>query len=334
MLTALRRLFQTEHAWARDNLSAYLDEMLEGGQRSRLERHLGECTACRAEMEGLRHTIGLLHLVPELALPRSFLVPLSEARPQVAPQRAWGFPAMRAASVVASFLLVVAFSSNLAFRAGYLGGAPASQAPPQVAMMREAESVMEAQAPPGTVTAEDSAKEMPVARAVRVEKEVVQDTPPPQPSEAPVLLEKEATVGEGQEVAEKSRTEEPAALLEAPGIAASSKEAPEATPEAMVVSEERAVEAADATPGETVAADAAIIAATPAAQAMVEATPATMVVAEREFDTIANTQSSEQSDRARARVSLGAVLDGLMWALLLATVVLWAATALFGRQRR
>ena len=336
MLTALRHLFRNEHDWARDNLSAYLDEMLEARERSRVERHLGECAECRAELEGLRHTVGLLRLVPELPLPRSFLVPLSEARPRTASQRVWGFAVMRTASVVASFLLVIALSSNLAFRAGYLGFASSSEA--EVAVTREVEGVMEAEALPPTVVAEDSAREMPVAKAIRVEKEVVVEAPAAAPSQAPRVLEKEARVTGEQEVTEKAQAAKPEMLLESPGIAAMSKESPAATPEVVAVAEERAVAATDAMPAEGAAADVATavpvapIDATPVAQAFVEATPVPTVVVELERPSV-RTMASPRDDRADARQRLGAALDGVMWALLLTTVVLWAATALSSRRR-
>ena len=154
-----------------------------------------------------------------------------------------------------------------------------------------------------------------------------------------MLLEKETSPGGGQEAAEKARVEKSEPLLESPGIAAMSKEAPAETLEAVAVSEERSVAATEATPAEAVTADvatavpAAPIDTTPVAQAPVEATSVPTVVAELE-QPIVRTMAPQRDDRADARQKLGAALDSVMWALLLTTVVLWAATALFSRQRR
>jgi len=84
-------------------LSPYIDGELGSPEKTRVERHIEECDACRRELEALRATVGLLRRVPQVAPPRSFTV---AAR---APRRhpAWG--AMRAATAVAVLVLAFVF---------------------------------------------------------------------------------------------------------------------------------------------------------------------------------------------------------------------------------
>ena len=69
MFDFLRRWTQTEHEACQDNLSAFLDGQLSARQRSRVEKHLQECAACREELESLRQTVSLLRSAPVLRPP-------------------------------------------------------------------------------------------------------------------------------------------------------------------------------------------------------------------------------------------------------------------------
>lgn len=48
------------HEW----LNAYLDGELSAWRRERVEKHLAECTACRAELDALRHLSQVIQQVP------------------------------------------------------------------------------------------------------------------------------------------------------------------------------------------------------------------------------------------------------------------------------
>jgi len=87
----------------RGMLSLYIDGELSSPEKTKVERHIEECAACRRELESLRATVGLLRRVPVVAPPRSFTV---AAR---APRRhpAWG--ALRAATAVAVLVLAFVF---------------------------------------------------------------------------------------------------------------------------------------------------------------------------------------------------------------------------------
>lgn len=102
-----------EHAWVRENISAYHDRALSAGEASRIELHLAACSAgCVAELETLRQAAAAVRALPELRAPRSFaLTPndVRRARPVPVPpvrsqpsgfwgkQRALEFGAMAAA---------------------------------------------------------------------------------------------------------------------------------------------------------------------------------------------------------------------------------------------
>jgi len=57
----------------RAQLSAYLEEELDGGDRARVEEHLADCESCRVDLELLRHTLGTLRSLPEVPAPAAIL---------------------------------------------------------------------------------------------------------------------------------------------------------------------------------------------------------------------------------------------------------------------
>ncbi len=58
-----------------DDLSEYLDGRLSGTAATRIDRRLTECATCRQDLDALRSTVSLLQQMPELTLPRSFIMP-------------------------------------------------------------------------------------------------------------------------------------------------------------------------------------------------------------------------------------------------------------------
>jgi anti-sigma factor RsiW len=322
------RFLKREHGWAGENLSAYLDDMLSPKERARVERHLQECEECRDELEGLRYTIMLCKSVPEVPLPRSFLVPLSEAKPQKAAQRGWAFPALRVASAMATFLFVIVLSGNLLFHLGYLGGG--RQAAPMAAQSELAAT--ETSAPPVMgVQAVRSANEQPgQVESVRsvpslAQTNAAEAAPEATPASPDQVVETVVVQGAPQETP-----------VEAPAIApkvSAAKEPATPTPTPPLVgfgggSEPTTQEAAP-TPEAQVA---AIAAPNDASQA--EAAP-TVVAAEQPM--VRGVQAAPIVERTQVvdtRQRIGMALQNVMWALLLATVVLWAATALMTKRRR
>ena len=58
-----------------DDLSEYLDGRLSGTAAARIDLRLTECASCRRDLDALRSTVSLLQQMPELTLPRSFIMP-------------------------------------------------------------------------------------------------------------------------------------------------------------------------------------------------------------------------------------------------------------------
>jgi len=117
MLDSLRRWVRTEHELCQEDLSAYLDGQLTSRETGRIERHLETCAECRAELEALRHTVGLLRMVPEARPPRSFLLPVSETAQQRGEQRLhFAYATLRLATTVATALLVLVVSGDALLR--------------------------------------------------------------------------------------------------------------------------------------------------------------------------------------------------------------------------
>jgi hypothetical protein len=56
--------FWRDHRWTPDRMSDYLDGELAPAERSRVERHVGECAECRRVIAGLTRVVEALHLMP------------------------------------------------------------------------------------------------------------------------------------------------------------------------------------------------------------------------------------------------------------------------------
>lgn len=117
------RLFRRgdEHAWVRDNLSAYHDGALSAGDTRRVEQHLAACAAaCQAELKALRQAVAAVRALPEIRAPRSFALtradlqrvrPAPPASAPAQPSGYWGrqrtleFGAMAAAVLFVAVLV-------------------------------------------------------------------------------------------------------------------------------------------------------------------------------------------------------------------------------------
>jgi hypothetical protein len=66
-------------------LSAYLDRELSGDERALCEAHIQSCPQCRAVLAELRITSGLLRRMPQVEVPRSFVLPSNLAVLPAAP---------------------------------------------------------------------------------------------------------------------------------------------------------------------------------------------------------------------------------------------------------
>jgi hypothetical protein len=314
MLDILRRLIRNEHEWVHENLSPYLDGMVSPRESTRIDKHLAQCTDCRAELGELKQMVSLLAMVPEMPLPRSFLVPLSEGREASARGFAWGFGAWRTASAIASFMLVAVVSINLAFRAGMvnLSSQPAADGIAPLMITTESEAPQIA--------------EMALEKEAPVEKVVVET----------LVVEKEVAA----EQVPMERTAKLPPRVEATDAAAA--------PEVAVASAAKELEAAPETAAEKMEAKAPQItvggedspmaenrAATPTLAAQQDAETSPVMAADSTYDEGQRSQLEVASRPSRTRrPGLPALLDVIMWVLLIATIALWAVTATISKQKR
>ena len=104
-------IFRSTHKHiGQDTLSEYLDGRLQGRPLERVESQLGDCDACRQDLEALRATVAVLQALPMEAPRRSFVMSApppepARARPNVA-LRAPNWVYAGAASVAALALAV------------------------------------------------------------------------------------------------------------------------------------------------------------------------------------------------------------------------------------
>lgn len=110
----LSRWRKTEHERCQDSLSAFLDGELTTRERSKVQGHLEECSACRADLESLRRTVSLLRAAPVVRPPRSFVLPAAEGakRKQVV-RRRLSYAYLQGATAVATVLLVLVVSGDV-----------------------------------------------------------------------------------------------------------------------------------------------------------------------------------------------------------------------------
>ncbi len=117
MFDFLTRWTRTEHQACQDDLSAFVDGRLSVRARARVQRHLEECQACRADLDSLRHTVAVLRSAPVLKPPRSFFLPASEAlRQRQVQRRRLSYGYLQAATAVATVMLVLVVSGDAALR--------------------------------------------------------------------------------------------------------------------------------------------------------------------------------------------------------------------------
>lgn len=107
----LKRRFSSEHEWAAQQLSAYLDDELPPSDRARVEAHLNECSICVEELQTLRWTVNLTAQMPTLKAPRSFLITEAVAQPRRTPLGT-AYLYLRGATVAVAVLLLVVLASD------------------------------------------------------------------------------------------------------------------------------------------------------------------------------------------------------------------------------
>ena len=255
-------------------LSAYIDGELSPRERADLERALARDATLRAELEDLRQVVRVMKAAPRVPLPRSFtLDPAVYGRAS----QPWLqlYPALRAATVLATVVFVFLFAGDLFLNWSGGAGLPAQVVgEAQVAVMRESEEVLtEAKRVEVTLLAEAA----PAEEAADVVPEKAVDMV--QEYEAPAAVTEAEVESAAQIVGTESMTEEPAETLPEPttaarvdGILAEEPEEPAEAPMVMAAPPTMTIEATaeaeiswpePAMPEETAAAAAAEVAIAP-----------------------------------------------------------------------
>lgn len=118
-LNFLGRKKKTDHERARELLSEYMDRRLTPEGTAGVELHLRECESCSDELQALQTTRQMLHGIPPVRLPRSFIL---EAAPRPTPMpRSFFWLRTATATAAAAFVALLAVSAVLP-----MAGAPAS----------------------------------------------------------------------------------------------------------------------------------------------------------------------------------------------------------------
>jgi len=222
----LKRVFPSEHEWAAQQISAYLDSELSPSDRTRVEAHLKECQTCAEELHILRWTVSLAAQMPMLKAPRSFLITQAIAQPGRMPFSA-AYVYLRSATIAVAALLSVALASDFLLPYALSPRMPA----PQIAVRRAVPPV------------EELRVEVEAVHTVQVEKEVEKRPPTMAPAPVEVLVaERPPTEAEApeQEAERKIALEAEPLAEEAvkpkamPPVAAPAERAPDQGPAAVV----------------------------------------------------------------------------------------------------
>lgn len=215
-----------------DDLSEYLDGRLSDTAASRIDRRLTECATCRQELETLRSTVSLLQRMPELTLPRSFVLPGPPPAPIAirlpVPLRMpqWVYSGAAAAAVLVLAVLISADATGL-FTPNSTAQqeltAHALKAAPERFQGDGAAGAIEIAAPQAPVAEQAVSAEQGLSVTVTKEIEVA-------PAEAPALRQAAAPVQPALESAAKAGDSVPpapeAAMAAAAVEAISETEAP------------------------------------------------------------------------------------------------------------
>jgi hypothetical protein len=191
---------RTDHQYAEERLSAFLDGELSPQERMAVDRHLATCPACRWQLETLRQTVQWTRELPTVPLPRVFTIPpFSEPVPVPEPRLRRSFvPLFQGATAMLALLFVFVLAGDLLL--GSMARLPAAVpeaavgAPAPAVQVTEEAAMMIAEAPTVPVEAEaPAAKAMPEAEATAVPpppaatEALAMEAPPPAATEAPAM---------------------------------------------------------------------------------------------------------------------------------------------------
>jgi hypothetical protein len=192
MFDFIRNLGRSEKEKQQEMLSAYLDGDLAPSERDRFEQQLALDVALQDELAELQFWKQQMRDLPTRRVPRNFtLDPALYGRPQ---RQFLGsaYPALRTATALTAFLLVIALALNV-YMNGFLGGAVSQTA---LAPALESASTVERSAEESVlaeitrvVTETVVEEEFAVEAEMIVEEEIAAESPAPAPLATPFMLE-------------------------------------------------------------------------------------------------------------------------------------------------
>lgn len=232
MFNVFDRRRQSNEEQVDELLSAYVDGLLRPNERKKLEARLEREPALRERLEGMRFAVAALADLPELDVPRNFiLAPSMVAAPGTAPppRRRWNWPVLGWATAVATLLLLFVLAGDFFVVAPSLRQETRDVVAQERPLSEPAEAAPVLESLPEEPVAESAEVELPVTP--EVEKEVV-------------------TMAEAGDEAPGERAPAP----EGAELPAAAEEMPGPTPAAEAT---RDVFAAEAFPTESVQLDAA-----------------------------------------------------------------------------
>ena len=154
-------------------LSEYLDGRLDQGHQETVARRLADCPVCREELNTLRATVSALQSLPDLPLPRSFTLPAAPLpgssanlirkpappTPFVMRMPGWAYGGAASVAGLALALMLSAEAAGLASPASFQVTDPATAAPGDAGVAKEAqfEAQVAAKAEPPAIAPEMAA---------------------------------------------------------------------------------------------------------------------------------------------------------------------------------
>ena len=130
---------QNDHQHAEELFSAYIDQHVTADEKTFVERHVAVCADCRAKLAATRAMVAVLHTLPMVKAPRSFVLPREMERQPKRSILAW-YPALRLATAAALVAFVLVFAGDLLRTGTYVANVPNAAAPASQAMEAPAAS--------------------------------------------------------------------------------------------------------------------------------------------------------------------------------------------------
>jgi hypothetical protein len=201
-------------------LSAYLDSMLTPAERASLETRLEGEPALRDRLEGLRWTVQVLADLPEVEVPRNFILSpsmVSAPRPAVQPRQRRSSPAFGWATAVATLLFLFILAGDFLFVAPSVRREPTDTVAQESRLLMQATGERETRDLESEPAVELAEAERPV-RPEKEEKMAPATEAPVEIGEAEIAPTEEAQVGvveaeppapAGREQDEQFQTEAP-----------------------------------------------------------------------------------------------------------------------------